>query len=122
MAIGPVGGTAFFKVNGLQYELRGELMIQPNITENEWVANQDLTMVFTQKGVVPFMEMKISDTSQLAIQALNAIEGATITAELINGKVYTLQQAAQWGETKLDTAKGEITFKAGGTACYEQLS
>lgn len=121
MSIGPVGGIAFFKINGLQYELRGELEIMPNTTENEWLANQDGTQVYTQKAVTPYMQMKVSDSDQLSLQALNAAEGVTITAELINGKVYTLLQAAQWGEQKLDTTKGEITAKYGGVACYEQL-
>jgi hypothetical protein len=119
MAIGPIAGIAFFKINGLQYELRGELEIQPNVTENEWLANQDGTQVFTQKAVTPYMQLKVSDSDGLSLQALNAAQGVTVTAELINGKTYTLQQAAQWGETKLDTVKGEITFKIGGVACYE---
>lgn len=121
MAIGPIGGIAFFKINGLQYQLRGELEIMPNTTENEWMANQDGTQVFTQKAVTPYMQMKISDSDQLALHALNAAEGVTVTAELINGKVYSLQQAAQWGEQKLDTVKGEITAKFGGVACFELL-
>lgn len=121
MAIGPIGGIAFFKIDGLQYQLRGELEIQPNTTENDWIANQDGTQVFTQKAVTPYMQMKVSDSDSLSVQALNAAEGVTVTAELINGKVYALQQAAQWGETKLDTVKGEITFKIGGVACYEML-
>lgn len=122
MSIGPVGGIAFFKINGLQYQLRGELEIQPNTTENEWIANQDGTQVFTQKAVTPYMQLKVSDDQGLSVQALNAAEGVTVTAELANGKVYTLQQAAQWGEVKLDTVKGEITFKIGGVACYEALA
>lgn len=121
MAIGPIGGICFFKVNGLQYQLRGEFEVQPNATENEWMANQDGSQVFTQKAVTPYFQMKISDSDGLSIQALNQVEGATLTAELINGKVYTLIQAAQWGETKLDSVKGEITYKAGGVACFEQL-
>lgn len=121
MAIGPVGGICYFKVDGMQYELRAEFEIQPNTTENDWMANQDGSQVFTQKAVTPYFQMKISDSSGLSVQALNQIEGATLTAELINGKVYTLQQAAQWGETKLDTTKGEITYKAGGVACFERL-
>lgn len=120
MAVGPIGGICFFKVNGLQYQLRGEIEIQPNTTENDWLANQDGSQVFTQKAVTPYFQLKISDSDGLSIQALNGIEGVTMTAELINGKVYTLVQAAQWGETKLDAAKGEITFKAGGAACFEQ--
>lgn len=122
MSIGPIGGTAFFKINGAQYQLRGELEIMPNMTENEWIANQDGTQVFTQKAVTPFMQLKVSDDPGLSLQALNAAQGVTVTAELNSGKVYVLQQAAQWGETKLDTVKGEITFKIGGVACYEQLA
>lgn len=121
MAIGPIGGICFFKVNGLQYQLRGELVIMPNTTQNEWIANQDGSQVFTQKAVTPYMEGKISDSDGLSIQALNHIEGANLTAELSNGKVYALQQAAQWGEIKLDTVKGEITAKFGGAGCYELL-
>jgi hypothetical protein len=122
MTIGPTGGTAYLKINGLQYELRGELEIQPNTTQNEWIANQDTTQVFTQKAITPYMAMKISDSGGLSVQQLNAVQGATITAELISGKVYSLQQAATWGEVKLDTEKGEITAKFGGNACYENVT
>ncbi len=44
MAVGPIGGIAFLKINGLQYQLRGELEVQPNTTENDWMANQDGSM------------------------------------------------------------------------------
>lgn len=121
MAIGPVAGIAFLKFNGLQYQLRGEFEIMPNTTENEWIANQDGSQVFTQKAITPYFQMKISDSGGLSVQQLNQIEGSTMTAELINGKVYTLVQASQWGETKLDSMKGEITAKFGGAACYELL-
>lgn len=119
MAIGPSGGIAFFKINGLQYALRGELEVQPNVTENEWIANQDGSQVFTQKAVTPYISFKGSDTSGLSIQQLNAAQGATVQAQLVNGKQYVLQQAAPWGEFKLDSVKGEVTGKFGGVACYE---
>jgi Phage tail tube protein len=122
MAVGPIGGTAFLKINGLQYQLKGELEIQPNITQNEWEANQDLSVVFTQKGVVPYMAMKISDSGGLSIQALNNVSGATIQAQLINGKQYVLQQAGAWGEFKDDTTKGEISAKFGAVACFEMTN
>jgi hypothetical protein len=122
MAIGPIGGVAFVKLNGLQYELRGDLEVQPNTTENEWMANQDGTMVYTQKAVPPFISGKFSDTGGLSLQQMNAAAGITITAELINGKVYTLQQGAAWGEFKLTAASGEVTGKFGGVACYEVLA
>lgn len=122
MAIGPIGGVVFFKLNGLQYQLRGELEVQPNATENEWIANQDGSQVFTQKSVTPYMSGKFSDTGGLSIQQLNAAQGATAQAQLLSGKQYVLQQAAAWGEFKLDTTKGEITGKFGGVACYELTS
>jgi hypothetical protein len=122
MAFGPVGGTVYFKLNGLQYGLRGDLEVQPNTTENEWIANQDGSQVFTQKAVTPYISAKLSDTGGLSIQALAAINGVTMTAELINGKVYTLVGAAPWGEIKDDTTKGEVGAKFGGVACFEKLS
>ncbi len=122
MAFGPVGGTLFLKFNGLQYQLRGELEVQPNMLENEWLANQDLSQVYTQKAVTPFISGKFSDSGGLSVQALQGINGVTMTAELVNGKVYTLQGAAPWGEFKLDTVKGEITAKFGGVACFEKLA
>lgn len=122
MAIGPSGGIAFLKINGLQYQLSGELEIQPNTTQNEWEANQDGSIVFTQKAVPPYMAMKIRDSGSLSVQQLNGVQGATIQAQLINGKQYVLQQAGAWGEFKEDTVKGEITAKFGGLACYEQTS
>jgi tail tube protein len=122
MAIGPSAGVVFVKINGLQYQLAGDWEIQPNVTENEWVANQDLSQSLIQKGVTPYMSGKIRDSGGLSVQQLQAIVGVTLTAELNNGKVYTLQQAATWGEVKLDTMKGEIAAKFGGVTCAEQLS
>lgn len=119
MAIGPIGGVAFLKIDGLQYELRGELEVQPNTTENEWMANQDGSMVYTQKAVPPYISGKFSDTSGLSVQRLQGVAGATVQGQLVNGKQYVLQQASSWGEFKLDTVKGEITGKFGGAACYE---
>ncbi len=122
MAIGPIAGIAFFKINGMQYQLRGELEVQPNSTENDWIANEDLTNEFTQKAVTPYISGKFSDSGSLSIQQLNAVQGVTVTADLINGKTYTLLQAAPWGEFKLNTANGEIVGKFGGKKCFEQLS
>ncbi len=119
MAVGPAGGIAFLKINGLQYQLSGELEIQPNTTQNEWEANQDGTVVFTQKAVVPYLSMNIRDSGSLSVQALNGVQDATVQAQLINGKQYVLQRAGAWGEFKEDTVKGEITGKFGGAGCYE---
>lgn len=121
MAFGPSGGIAFVKFNGMQYQLRGELTVQPNMTELDWMANQDGTIVYTEKAVVPYMEMKISDSGGLSVQQISAMRGVTIQAEQNNGKTYMLQQGSPWGEIKTDTVKGEISVKFAGLACYERL-
>jgi hypothetical protein len=122
MAVGPTGGVAFLKFNGLQYQLRGQLKVQPNMTEAEWIANQDRTITYTEKAVVPYIEGTLSDSGGLSVQQLSRIRGATVLAQLSNGKQYTLQQAGTWGEVADDTEKGEIKVKFGGASCYEQLS
>lgn len=122
MAFGPTGGVAYLKVDGLQYTLRGQLKIQPNTIESDWIANQDGTVTYMDKSVVPYMEMTLSDTGGLSLQQLSQIRNATVLAQLVNGKMYTLQQAGFWGAAEDDTEKGEVKAKFGGVACYETLS
>lgn len=122
MAVGPTGGIAFLKINGLQYQLRGQLKIQPNLTQAEGIANQDGTVTHTDKAVVPYMEMTLSDSGGLSVQALGSVRGATVLAQLVNGKQYTLRQAFTEGEVTDDTEKGEIKVRFGGAGCLEGLS
>jgi hypothetical protein len=107
MAIGPMGGLAYLKLDGNQVQLRGSWKIQPYLYENEGVAGQDGVHGFIQKVIIPYMEGDLSDSGGVSITALKAFTG-TVTCELDNGKVYVGSSgwAAKQSEA-LDTAEAK---------------
>lgn len=122
MAVGLIAGVVFLKVDGQQYQLRGNFKVQPNNLQNTGIPGQDSVHGFMQKPVVPYVEGEISDSGGLSLQQIQGLTDSTVTAELQNGKTYILQNAWYSGDTVLDTVEGKIPVKFEGMACQELLA
>lgn len=118
--IGPIAGVAFVKVNGQQIQLIGSLSITVGGQAATGRAGQDGMHGYTEKTIEPKIEFEQSDSAGVSLVALQAIRGATVQAELANGKVYVLQQAFTNGTITLDGTEGKIKGAFGGTVCVEQ--
>jgi hypothetical protein len=117
--VGPIAGTAFVRVNGQQFQLRGSFRVDPTMETAEYVVGQDGPHGYITKVVAPFFEGEFSDLGGLSIVALQTIRDASVTGELANGKVYVLTSAVFAGRAVLDTVDGKIPFRFEGATCLE---
>jgi len=122
MALQRVGGICYLKVDGTQYALRGSLKVQPLSQKREMVVGQDGVHGVKVTPIVPYIEGEFTDLGGLSLVSLGDIEGATVTAELANGKVYALRDAGWVGEHPIDTAEGKLPFRFEGVECLEQTA
>lgn len=122
MASNALGGTAFLKVDGTQYLLRGNFKVYPNNKERTGVAGADGVHGYTEKYDVPSIEGDISDTGGLSIQGLLNITNSTVTLELVNGKTYMLSNAWYAGQANLNGVDGSLPVKFEGLRCAEVLA
>jgi hypothetical protein len=114
MAVTPVGGTAFVRFNGTQYQLRGSMKSSPTQQQNTAGANADGSFYFIQKPRPGKVEMEISDSGGLSVQQIYAMTGVYLTLELINGKVITVQNGVFTGEPDVDHVEGKFPLTCEG--------
>ena len=117
-----IAGILYLKVDGRQYSLRGSVNISPHSRTNTPVTGQDGFHGHIEREVAPTIEAEISDRGDLSIMALQSITAATITAELVNGKTYILNEACFEGPAVLNGTEGNLTVKFFGSRCIELMS
>lgn len=110
-----VGGIAYVKIDENQYPLRGNLKYAPGKRERESVVGQDGEVHgIKEMGKAPFIEMDVTDRGDISIEQLQDITDGTVTAELNNGKVFVLKNAAVMNQIENDTAEGQFTLRFEG--------
>jgi len=114
-----VAGTAFFKVNGNQLPLRGNFTVSSSPIERTMLAGQDYIHGYQELPRVPWIEGDVTTTQELSLEVLDAMVDVTVTAELINGKVYVLKEAACKSAFENNTREGQIRVRFEGTSCEE---
>ncbi len=122
-AVGAIGGVVFFRVNGSQYRVRGDVKIRWGGNTREDVTGADgQDHGWITKPMPRGFDLTISDSGDLSLQQLQAIEGATATLELNNGKVYVAENARNTGEIELDAMEGKVPVKFGCSTFVEVQS
>lgn len=114
-----IAGTAYVKVDGRQLPLRGSFTISPSMVERNGIAGQDYVHGYSEVPRVPYIEGDISSAPEISLEDLEAIIDATITAELINGKVYVLRNAWCKAAFDLNTAEGQFRIRFEGVQSQE---
>jgi hypothetical protein len=114
-----IAGVAFLKVDGQQYPLRGNFMVSPTAVERAGIAGQDYVHGYSELPRVPFIEGDVSLLPDLMMDSVEAIVSGTVTAELANGHIYTLQEAWCKGAYDLNTHDGLTRIRFEGTKCTE---
>jgi hypothetical protein len=114
-----IAGIAYLKVDGTQYDLRGNFTVSPSPTERTGIAGQDGVHGYSENPRVPFIQGDISLPPELSIEDLDAITDATVTAELANGKVYVLRNAWCKSAFELNTKDGQTQVRFEGITCNE---
>lgn len=122
MASNAIGGTAYLKVDGKQYRLRGNLKCTGFTPTRTGKAGADGVHGFLQTPAVPMIEYQFSDLGKLSILDLGNITSSTITATLINGKTYVLNNGWHEGDAPaLDPIDGSVSGKFAGMSGQEIL-
>jgi hypothetical protein len=116
-----VAGVVYLRVDGRQLRARAEIKVSMANFEREAVIGQDGVHGYIERPAVAFIEGKITDSPDLAIEQLQAMCNVTVTVELLNGKVYLLRNAWCTKANPLDTTDGSIEFRFEGRAAEELL-
>lgn len=110
-----IGGTAYVKIDGVQYNFRGALKVNEGGKVRTPVMGGDARLHgFTSKYKEATAEFQLSDTGTLNVAALRAIESSTITLELGNGKSHVLSGGMQVDDPDTDNMEGMISIKFAG--------
>jgi Phage tail tube protein len=117
-----VAGVCYIKVDGRQYDLRGNLKVSPSILERETVAGMDGVHGYIERPRAAWIEFDITDAAGLSLKEIDALTGVTVTAELAGGKVYVLPDAWSVGARELDASQGQMTVRFEAADCEEMTA
>lgn len=107
-----VGGVIFLKVDGDLHRAKGSFTYNLGKPQREAVIGADQRAHgFKETGQAAFVEGEITDDASLNLSAMLAIEDATVTLELANGKVISLREAWYAGDGNGQTEEGNITVR-----------
>lgn len=114
-----IAGTAFLKVDGGIYPLRGNFTVSPSSLERAGISGQDFVHGFSEMPRVPYIEGDVSLVPDLSMDTVEAVVNSTVTAELANGKVYVLREAWCRSALELNTREGQTRIRFEGVSCDE---
>lgn len=117
-----VGGTVYLKVDGTQYSAKGNFTYNLGKPKREPVTGADGVHGYSEKQQVPFIEGEITDSPDISLSDLVQIDDATVTLELANGKVISLNEAWYAGEGTGNTEEGNIGVRFEGMSADEIAS
>jgi len=109
-----VAGTCYFKVNGKQYSLRGDLEISLGNRVRESVVGLDSYHGIKETPAASSIKGKFTDKADVDINDLQNLTDVTVTAELINGKVAVLRNATQMEDIALNAEDGSFEMRFEG--------
>ena len=115
-------GIIYVKVDGLQYDAKGEFTWNLGAEKREGIPGADgKNHGFKTSTQIPFIEGKITDSGTLSMKKLTSLTDATATVELANGKVFVLKNAYYAAEGTVSSEEGEVEFRLEGMDADEIL-
>lgn len=116
-----IGGTAQVRVDGITVRLMADLKYSFDVEKKTKNKGMDGHVGTEVEPVVPYLEMKISDTSKLDILSLSSAEDATVSTLMRNGKIGVWPLCDQVNQVEIDGKESSMTlrFESSGTP-YEQ--
>lgn len=114
-----VGGIVFVKVDGEQLRVKGNVTYNLGLPLREPVIGHDGVHGFKETPQPAFIELEMTDRPGLDMKKFLAITGATVTAELNNGKKIVLRNAANMSEGTGNSEEGNMTVRFVGSDAEE---
>ncbi|WP_295379549.1 phage tail tube protein [uncultured Pseudacidovorax sp.] len=111
--MGRLAGICYIKVDGDQLEVSGGVECPTTSTTKETVSGLSGPAGYKETVRTPYIKLTAIFRDDFPLETLDQNDDMTITAELANGRVYTLSGAYQVGEpaAKGDDGTVEITFE-----------
>lgn len=106
-----IGGRARVFINGVQYPVRGDVVIMLGKASRASVVGVDGVHGITETPVASWCEFSLSHLPDVDIEALQDLVDCTVNIELDNGVQAVLRNAAQVNAIELNQADGKFTVK-----------
>lgn len=114
-----VGGIISLKVNGDMYYAKGAFTYNLGKPKKEGIVGADRVHGYKETPQIPFIEGEVTDRQEMSLEDLLAVEDATITLELANGKVIMLRDAWNASEGTGNTEEGNVAVRFEGISAEE---
>jgi hypothetical protein len=102
------GGTLFFKVDAVAYDLAGTFNIKWGGIVRDPVVGPNAVNGYKTKYAAPMVDCELQDGDAVLLATLQRMGNNTQTIELENGKSYVMINAWQNGDITLDAAETKI--------------
>lgn len=107
-------GTLFVKVNGVQYDAKGNWTYNKGSVKRKAITGPDGVHGYSEMPQVPYVEGEITDSGTLDLSTFQNIVDATVTLELANGKVFILRDAWYAADGDVQSEEGNIQVRFEG--------
>lgn len=111
-----VAGVCYIKVDGAQLEVSGNVEAPLSNVTRETVMALAGVAGFKETATKPYLKIEAIFTPDFPIATITQGTNMTITAELANGKVYTLTGAWLEGENAAKGDEGKTDLEFAGTS------
>jgi len=117
-----IGGVMSIRVNGTQYEARGNFRVTGMTVRRTGVAGQDYVHGYIEEPIVPQIRGDWSIGHQLSITQLEAINDGTAQVALANGMTYILSDCWTTSAFEIDAHDGRVEVTLEGLSMEELAS
>lgn len=114
MADKRIGGILFLKVNGNQYQAKGAFTYNLGVPKKEMIVGSDGVHGYKEMPQVAYIEGAITDSPDISITELRDLRDATVTLELANGKVISIESAIEASDGEVTSEEGEAQVRFEG--------
>lgn len=110
-----IAGICYIKCDGEQLEVAGGIEVPLVDVKRETVMGMAGPAGYKETALEPYVKVSALFMPSFPLDALRTNTEITVTAELSNGKVYTLSGAFIKGEPSIKGEEGTVDLEFGGT-------
>lgn len=116
---GLLAGTANFSVDGVSYNLQGELKWSPGTVSRETLTGMDGVHGFKETPRAPSISATLRDSGGLTVADFNAMRGVNLVISLANGKIVIGSNMWTIEAQEVDSVEGTFEVKFEGALVEE---
>ena len=112
-------GVLYFKVDGRQYDARGNFTYSLGPPKREAIVGPSGVYGYKEMPQAPYIEGEVVDARALDVAALQSVTEATVTIELANGKTVVLRDAWYAADGTVGTEDANVQIRFEGKSAEE---